>query len=142
MYRSSPLRSTLITNVITGLDMCSMYRSCPFRSTLNTNVITGLDMCEVCTQAVHSLSETVFTISTTLTRFYGTTGIFRLHFRGAFLQIRQPFHDSVFGTRQIRRPLQGRRISRVTKTTLRCHGNLRYPPKATPPRNKAQIRPY
>ena len=22
------------------------------------------------------------------------------------------------------------------------HGNLRYPPQATPPRNKAQIRPY
>ena len=60
-----------------------MYRISPFRSTLNTNVITGLDMCEVCTEAVHSLSETVFTISTTLTRFYGTTGIFRLHFRGA-----------------------------------------------------------
>ena len=52
-----------------------MYRSSPFRSTLNTNVFTGLDMCEVCTEAVHS--------STTLTRFCGTTEIFRLHFRGA-----------------------------------------------------------
>ena len=36
---------------------------------------------------------------------------------GPCLQIRQPFHDSVFGTRQIRQPLQGRRISRVPKTT-------------------------
>ena len=30
---------------------------------------------------------------------------------GPRLQIREPFHDSVFGTRQIRQPLQGRRIS-------------------------------
>ena len=81
VYRSSPFRSTLNTNVITGLDMCqvcteavhsvalfeheryhrfghvsSMYRSSPFRSTLNTNVITGLDMCQVCTEAVHSVA--------------------------------------------------------------------------------------
>ncbi len=27
-----------------------MYRSSPLRSTLNTNVITGLDMCKVCTK--------------------------------------------------------------------------------------------
>ena len=33
-----------------------MYRSSPFRSTLNTNVITGLDMCKVCTEAVHSVA--------------------------------------------------------------------------------------
>ena len=32
---------------------------------------------------------------------------------GPDLEIRQPFHDSIFGTRQIRQPLQGRRISRV-----------------------------
>ena len=36
---------------------------------------------------------------------------------GPDLEIRQPFHDSIFGTRQIRQPLQGRRISRVPKTT-------------------------
>ena len=40
-------------------------------------------MCEVCTEAVHSLSESVFTISTTLTCFYGPAEIFRLHFSGA-----------------------------------------------------------
>ena len=44
--KHSRLRSTLNTNVITGLDMCKVcteaYR---LRSTLNTNVITGLDMC-------------------------------------------------------------------------------------------------
>ena len=28
-----------------------MYRSSPFRSTLNTNVITVLDMCKICTEA-------------------------------------------------------------------------------------------
>ena len=39
---------------------------------------------------------------------------------GPDLEIRQPFHDSIFGTRQIRQPLQGRRISRVPKTT-RAH---------------------
>ena len=30
-----------------------MYRSSPLRSTFNTNVITGLSMCKVCTEAVH-----------------------------------------------------------------------------------------
>ena len=34
-----------------------MYRSSPFRSTLNTNVITGLDMCQVCTEAVHFVAS-------------------------------------------------------------------------------------
>ena len=33
-----------------------MYRSSPFRSTLNTNVITALGMCEVCSEAVHSVA--------------------------------------------------------------------------------------
>ena len=37
---------------------------------------------------------------------------------GPHLENRQPFHDFIFGTRQIRQPLQGRRISRVPKTTL------------------------
>ena len=37
---------------------------------------------------------------------------------GPDLEIRQPFHDSIFGTRQIRQPLQGRRISRVPETTM------------------------
>ena len=32
---------------------------------------------------------------------------------GPRLEIRQPFHVSVFGNRQIRQPLQGRRISRL-----------------------------
>ena len=31
-----------------------MYRSCPLRSTLNTGYITGLDMFKICTKAVHS----------------------------------------------------------------------------------------
>ena len=34
----------------------SMNRSSPLRTTLNTNVITGLDMCEVCTEAVHCVA--------------------------------------------------------------------------------------
>ncbi len=29
-----------------------MYRGSPFRSTINTNVITGLGMCRVCTEAI------------------------------------------------------------------------------------------
>ena len=117
----------------------SMYRSSPFRSTLNTGYITALDMCEVCTEAVHSVapwtrvtsqlwtsvkyeppSDTFVHISTTLTRFYVSRTILRLHFRAAWFQIRQPFHDSIFGTRQIRQPFQGRRISRVPKTTTFC----------------------
>ena len=34
----------------------SMYRSSPLRSTVNTSYITGLDMCKVCTKAVHSVA--------------------------------------------------------------------------------------
>ena len=60
MYPSSPLRSTLHTSIITGLDMCNVCtkavitgsdRSSPLRSTLNTNIITGLGMFDVCTEA-------------------------------------------------------------------------------------------
>ena len=66
---SSPLRSTLNTNVLTGLGMCKVYTeavSSPLRSTLNTNVLTGLGMCKVCTGAVKSplrstLNTNVFT---------------------------------------------------------------------------------
>ena len=35
-----------------------MYRSRPLRSTLNTGYITGVDMCNVCTEAVHSTALT------------------------------------------------------------------------------------
>ena len=34
-----------------------MYRSSPFRSTLNTNVITALGMCKVCTEAIYSVAR-------------------------------------------------------------------------------------
>ena len=34
-----------------------MYRSSPFRSTMNTNVITALGMCKVCTEAIHSAAR-------------------------------------------------------------------------------------
>ena len=80
-----------------------MYRSSPFRSTLNTGYITALDMCAVCTGAVLSVapwtrvtsqlwtsvkyeppSDTFVHISTTLTRFYVSRTILRLHFRGAW----------------------------------------------------------
>ena len=33
-----------------------MYPSSPLRSTLNTGYIAGVDMCKVCTQAVHSVA--------------------------------------------------------------------------------------
>ena len=66
-----------------------MYRSSPLRSTLNTNVITGLDMCKVCTEAVdavqhsarHIFSESIVRNSTTLPRDSGPKHLFRLHFR-------------------------------------------------------------
>ena len=103
-----------------------MCRSSPFRSTWNTNVITGLDMCEVCTEAVHSValgtrtSSQVWTcvkyvpkqsipfrrpfslFSQPLHAFMAQRGFFVYISAGPCLQIRQPFHDSVFGTRQIR----------------------------------------
>ena len=37
--------------------------SSPLRSTLNTNVITGLDMCKVCTEAVHCVALWTQTLS-------------------------------------------------------------------------------
>ena len=40
-----------------------MYRSSPLHSTLNTNVITGLDMCQLCTEAVHCVALWTRTIS-------------------------------------------------------------------------------
>ena len=94
----------LWTRVTSQLWTCVQYvRSSPFRSTLNTGYITALDMCEVCTEAVHSVapwarvtsqlwtsvkyeppSDTSVHISTTLTRFYVSRTILRLHFRGAW----------------------------------------------------------
>ena len=89
MHRSSPLRITLNTNVITGSGMCKVCtaavhslalstrtlsqlwacvkfvpkHSIPFRSPLNTNVITALGMCKVCTEAVHSVALGTRTLS-------------------------------------------------------------------------------
>ena len=40
-----------------------MYRSSPLRSTLKTNDITGLRMCEVCTKAVHCVALWTRTLS-------------------------------------------------------------------------------
>ena len=81
MYRSSPFRSTMNTNVITALRMrkvcteavhsvalwtrtLSQLWACvryvpkqSIRSTMNTNVITALGMCKVCTEAVHSVAR-------------------------------------------------------------------------------------
>ena len=81
MYRSSPFRSTMNTNVITALGMrkvcteavhsvalwtrtLSQLWACvryvpkqSIRSTMNTNVITALGMCKVCTEAVHSVAR-------------------------------------------------------------------------------------
>ena len=34
----------------------TLFGSSPLRSTLNTSYITGLDMCQVCTEAVHSVA--------------------------------------------------------------------------------------
>ena len=51
---------------------------------------------------------------------------------GPHLENRQPFHDFIFGTRHFRQPLQGRRISRVPKTT---------PKKSKAPRNGLQKNP-
>ncbi len=36
--------------------MKNMYRSSPLRRTLNTNVITALGMCKACTEAVHCVA--------------------------------------------------------------------------------------
>ena len=78
---SSPLRSTLNTNVLTGLGMCKVCTGAvksPLRSTLNTNVITGpgLRMCEVCTGAAHRPPRTksVLTVSKTDINTWFTLG--------------------------------------------------------------------
>ena len=60
MYRSSPLRSTLNTGYITGLDMCKVCTEAVHCVALWTRVtscyITGLDMSKVCTEAVHCVA--------------------------------------------------------------------------------------
>ena len=56
MYRSSPLRSTLNTGYITGLDMCKVCTEAVHCVALWTRVTLGLDMCKVCTEAVHSVA--------------------------------------------------------------------------------------
>ena len=56
MYRSSPVRSTLNTSYITGLDMCKVCTEAVLSVALWTRVTLGLDMCKVCTEAVHSVA--------------------------------------------------------------------------------------
>ena len=57
MYRSSPFRSTMNTNVITALGMRKVCTEAVHSdSTMNTNVITALGMRKVCTEAVHSVA--------------------------------------------------------------------------------------
>ena len=114
-----------------------MHRSSPFR----THHRIGHAMCVACTEAVlfrSTLSSQVWTcvkyapkqsipfrrafslFPQPLHAFMAQRRFFVYISAGPCLQIRQPFHDSMFGTRQIRRPLslQGRRISRVPKRTI------------------------
>ena len=51
----------------------SMYRSSPRRSTLNTNVITSLDMCQVCTDGERSIRHTKTYCMTHIMIMYNTT---------------------------------------------------------------------
>ena len=53
-----------------------MYQSSPLRSTLNTNVITGLGMCKVCTGATHNppRTESVLTVYQTDINTWFTLG--------------------------------------------------------------------
>ena len=55
----------LWTRTFSQVWTCVLYvhGSSPLRSTLNTNVITGLDMCKVCTEAVHSVALWTRTLS-------------------------------------------------------------------------------
>ena len=62
--RSRRWRSTLNTNIITGLDMCQGYvPKQSIANTLKANVITGLDMCQVCTEAGHCVALWTRTLS-------------------------------------------------------------------------------
>ena len=47
---------TCLMIIVTRLLLPSMYWSSPVRSTLNTGYITGVDMCKVCTEAVQSVA--------------------------------------------------------------------------------------
>ena len=40
-----------------------MYRSSPLRSTLNTGYISGVDMCKVCTEAIQSVVVVVVVVA-------------------------------------------------------------------------------
>ena len=103
-----------------------MYRSTPFRSTLNTNAITALDMCKVCTEAVQFPPQFP-QFRQPLHAFMARRRFFVFNSAGPCLQIRQPFHNSMFGMRQFRRPLQGRRISRMPKTTSFLVASISWP---------------
>ena len=52
----SPLRSTLNTGYITGLDMCKVCTEAVHCVALWTRVTLGLGMCKVCTEAVHCVA--------------------------------------------------------------------------------------
>ena len=54
---------------------------------------------------------------------------------------RCPKENRVFRSLQADTALQKRAFGERNEET-KIHGNLRYPPKATPPRNKVLIRPY
>ena len=57
MCRSSPLRSTLNTNVITGLRMCTKVCTEAVHCVpLGTRSLSRVCMCKVCTEAVHGLA--------------------------------------------------------------------------------------
>ena len=56
MYRSSPLRSTLNTGYITGLDMCKVCTEAVHCVALWTRFTLGLGLCKVCTEAVHCVA--------------------------------------------------------------------------------------
>ena len=142
MYRSSPFRSTLNTSYTLALNMCWVCTEAVHSVALWTRVTLGLDMCWAGTEAVHSVALWTRVTSPLWTcvaldqcEVWTPFGHFCPYFhtpymllcpkddftftfpRGLIWKIDNPSTTLSFGTRQIRQPLQGRRISRVPQTT-------------------------
>ncbi len=63
MKKKIPFFNTRVESPIGVKQHTMAAGSSPLRSTLNTNVITGLDMCKVCTEAVHCVALWTRTLS-------------------------------------------------------------------------------
>ena len=87
----------------------SMYRSSRLRSTWNTNVITGLDMFQVCTEAVEcvALFSQVWTCVTSLTKTKTLLPVKRMLSLGPWPRVLPKPYETMFIMHKNKRLLWG-----------------------------------